>query len=196
MLKPDIKVGTVSEITRQLLERHRITAVMVDLDDTLVPSGGSVIRQDARDWMAGLVQAGYPLLILSNGERGRVAHWAAEFSIPGFHLAGKPFRFAFRRGLRQLGSAPAQTLMVGDQLFTDVLGANLMGLKSVLVQPLSPGKLPHTRLLRRLERRILRHDPLPGSPDGARARTAGEDPAALEERMDSAGGEHGDSIDR
>jgi HAD superfamily phosphatase (TIGR01668 family) len=166
MLKPDIIVGTVSEITTELLELHNITAVMVDLDDTLVPSGGDTMRPDARDWFASLVSAGYPLLILSNGERDRVARWAAELAVPGFSLAGKPFRFAFRRGLRQLGTKPAQTLMVGDQLFTDVLGARLMGLKSVLVQPLSPGKLPHTRLLRRLERRILRRQAVAAGSNG------------------------------
>jgi HAD superfamily phosphatase (TIGR01668 family) len=194
MLKPDLKVSSVCEITTELLRRHDITAVMVDLDDTLVPSGSEVIRQEIREWMTGLVSAGYPLLILSNGERRRVAFWAAEFGIPGFPLSGKPFWFAFRRGLRRLGATPAQTLMVGDQLFTDVLGANLLGLKTVLVQPLSPGKLPHTRLLRRLEARILRRQ----ARSGERAqREATVRQARPEEQMNSAaGGPNGNSIDR
>lgn len=156
MLKPDIKVASVSEITAELLRENGITAVMVDLDDTLVPSGANSMAPSARQWMAGLRQAGVPVLILSNGERQRVARWAQELAVPAYALAGKPLWFAFRRGLRRLGTKPAQTAMIGDQLFTDVLGANLTGVRSILVQPLSPGKLPHTRLLRSLERRILK----------------------------------------
>lgn len=128
---------------------------MVDLDDTIVPSGGDSMENRVQSSLAALQAEGFPVLILSNGQRDRVAHWAGVLGIPGLSLVGKPFRHAFRRGLKLLGSDPARTAMVGDQIFTDVLGANLMGLVSILVTPLSPGKLPHTRMLRRVENRIL-----------------------------------------
>ena len=156
MLKPDLRVGSVTELTPELLRQHGIKAVMVDLDDTVVPSKGVSMELVVKDWFRTLSEAGFSLLILSNGQRDRVAHWAGQLGIPGLSLVGKPFRWAFRRGLRLLGSEPGSTAMVGDQLFTDVLGANLMGVFSILVRPLSPGKRPHTRMLRRLERRILR----------------------------------------
>jgi HAD superfamily phosphatase (TIGR01668 family) len=155
MLKPDIRVGSVSAITPELLRANGVSAVMVDLDDTIVASGSQSMEAAVKDWFASLLLAGIPVLILSNGERSRVTHWASELGIHGFPMVGKPFWFAFRKGLRKLGSLPEQTAMVGDQLFTDVLGANLMGLVTILVAPLSPGRLVHTRILRRVERRIL-----------------------------------------
>lgn len=156
MLKPDLQVTDITSVTPELLRQHGLDAVMVDLDDTLVPSGADSMEDRFTEWFTALRADGIDLLILSNGQRDRVAHWAHSLGIPGLSLVGKPFRHAFRRGLKMLGSEPSRTAMVGDQLFTDVLGANLMGLFSVLVMPLSPGKLPHTRLLRRVENRILR----------------------------------------
>jgi hypothetical protein len=76
--------------------------------------------------------------------------------VEGLALVGKPFSFAFARGLRRLKMSPSETAMVGDQLFTDVLGANLAGILSILVRPLTAGLLPHTRLTRRLEDLILK----------------------------------------
>lgn|SRR5690554_1823248 len=158
MLKPDLQVPDITALTPELLKGLGIEAVMVDLDDTIVPSGGNHMENLVKDWFMSLKAAGLKLMILSNGQRDRVAHWALELGIPGLSLVGKPFRHAFRRGLKLLGSDPAATAMVGDQLFTDILGANLMGLRSILVSPLSPGKLLHTKALRGLERRILRRN--------------------------------------
>lgn len=158
MLKPDLQVADITELTPELLQRLGADAVMVDLDDTIVPSGCEHMAARVKEWSAALQAGGVKLIILSNGTKERVERWAAELGIPGLHMSGKPLRGAFRRGLALLGSEPSRTVMVGDQLFTDVLGARLMGVRSVLVSPLSPGKLLHTRLLRKLERFILRRN--------------------------------------
>jgi len=92
---------------------------------------------------------------LSNGTRKRVAHWSQELSVSGFALSGKPF-WGFQKGLKQLGSQAKHTAMVGDQLFTDICGAKLAGMKSILVEPLSKGTLPHTRFLRKVEHFMLK----------------------------------------
>ena len=70
-------------------------------------------------------------------------------------MAGKPNPASFRRAAQALGLPPHQVGMVGDQLFTDVLGGNLAGLHTILVHPLIDNALPHTRLARLLERRVL-----------------------------------------
>lgn len=156
VLQPDLLVSSLSEITPELLTSRGIDALLVDLDDTLVPAGGDALGSGAGDWFRLMRDAGFRVLILSNGKPERVAHWAAELGVEGLSLVGKPFGRAFRRGLAALGSEPDRTAMVGDQVFTDVLGANRMGLLSILVTPLSPGRLFHTRLLRKVERRILK----------------------------------------
>lgn len=156
MLKPDVVVTSAHDATPELLLGHGARAVMVDMDDTLIASNESEPGVATREWLADLQAAGMPVLLLSNGERGRVERCCEDLGIEGFHLAGKPFWWAFRRGLRKLGRPASETAMIGDQLFTDVLGANLAGMLSVLVEPLSPGKMMHTRAARHLERLIVR----------------------------------------
>ncbi len=149
-------VNAVHDITPDFLGRHGLEAVMVDLDDTLVASSGSDLSGEFRTWLESLRAADVPVLILSNGQPQRVRFFASELGVEGLALSGKPFIFAFLRGLKRLGTSANVTAMVGDQLFTDVLGANLAGLRSILVNPLSTGRLPHTRVARKLERLILK----------------------------------------
>lgn len=154
-LAPDLMVNAVPDLTPQKLTSHGIKAVMVDLDDTLVASNTSNLTEAFSHWINGLKLANIPIVILSNGSPERVRYWSRQLDVQGFALVGKPLSFAFRRGLKYLGSTAQETAMIGDQLFTDILGANLAGMRSILVTPLSPGKLLHTRLIRKLESRVL-----------------------------------------
>lgn len=157
MLHPHLRVASVHEVTPSLLAEAGIRALLVDVDDTLLSSRAERLDPAIVDWFASLKAAGVPVAILSNGSQARVAEIAAEVGVLALSLAGKPFRVAFRRGLKLLGDVePGKTAMVGDQLFTDVFGARQAGLMTILVDPLSPGKLPHTRLARRLERLVLK----------------------------------------
>lgn len=133
-----------------------VTAVLVDLDDTLIASNSDVPAAGSLEWLAGICAAGLAVVILSNGHRDRVARLAELAGVPGIALAGKPFARAFRRARALLNDVdPATTAMVGDQLFTDVVGAKRAGMVTILVRPLTKGKLPHTRIARRLERMLL-----------------------------------------
>lgn len=142
-------------MTPALLERLGVRGVLVDLDDTLIASDADVLGAEAEAWLDEVRSEGIAVVILSNGERSRVRLLGERLGVPAFALVGKPFAFAFRKGLDALGTPREATAMVGDQLFTDVLGANCAGITSILVRPLTPGKLPHTRVARRLERLIL-----------------------------------------
>jgi HAD superfamily phosphatase (TIGR01668 family) len=155
VLKPNLHVASVTEISVAWLQDHGIGAVLVDADDTLVVRDGAPVSAEVRAWFAALRTGGIAVALLSNGSRARVAALGAELGVRAFALSGKPFGFAFRRGVRALGSDARHTAMVGDQLFTDVLGANCAGLISILVTPLSPGRHAHTRVARRLERWVL-----------------------------------------
>lgn len=157
MLKPDLRVATVAELTPALLDELGIDGLLVDMDDTVIASNAEVQGGVGPDWLAGLVAAGKRVVILSNGTRERVARLAELTGVVGLALAGKPFAWSFRRGLEALGAVSRERVaMVGDQLFTDVLGAKWAGLKTILVRPLSKGKLPHTRLVRHVERMVLK----------------------------------------
>lgn len=156
-LKPDIRAQSVSDVTPDSLRSLGIEHVLVDLDDTLVSSWDDRPARGVLEWLASLKGAGIGVVILSNGSRDRVADFAALAGVPAIAMAGKPFSHSFWRGMNALGNPPAiKTAMIGDQLFTDVLGAKRAGLVTILVTPLSKGKLPHTRLARLLERMILK----------------------------------------
>lgn len=145
------------QVTPTLLRSWGVVAVLVDLDDTLLAAADEHVEPDVIAWVRSLAAADLAVAILSNGERERVRRIAEQAGVPGLSMAGKPFRVAFRRALRLLGDPPPHAAaMVGDQLFTDVLGAKRSGMRAILVRPLSPGKLPHTRLARRLERMLLK----------------------------------------
>lgn len=157
MLQPDARVASVLEVTPQWLAARGLAGLLVDLDDTLLAARAERVDEDVYAWFGSLLAAGVRVAILSNGDKDRVAAVAAKAGVPAVAMAGKPFAHAFRRGLRLLGEVPRERVaMLGDQLFTDVLGAKRAGLTAVLVTPLSPGKLPHTRLARLLERWVLR----------------------------------------
>jgi len=155
MLAPDLHVASVTDVTVAWLRQRGVTGVLVDADDTLVPGDDRGLDPAARDWVDDLRAAGILVAILSNGTSARVADLGALLGVPAIALAGKPFGFAFRRALRTLGTSAGTTAMVGDQLFTDVLGARCAGLIAVLVSPLTPGRHAHTRVARRLERMVL-----------------------------------------
>jgi uncharacterized protein len=155
MLLPDLHVASVTDVTVDWLRQRGVVGVLVDADDTLVPGDDRALEPDHRAWVAELLAAGLRVGILSNGTARRVADLGLLLGVPAIALAGKPFGFAFRRALRTLGTTAGTTAMVGDQLFTDVLGARCAGLTSVLVAPLTPGRHAHTRVARRLERWVL-----------------------------------------
>lgn len=157
MLRPDLRVASVAELTPELLDKLGVDALLVDMDDTLVASGAEVARGTGPDWLADIAAAGKRAVVLSNGTRKRVAELARLTGVKALALAGKPFPWSFKRGLEALGDVrPERVAMVGDQIFTDVLGAKRAGLKTILVRPLTKGKLPHTRLVRHVERMVLK----------------------------------------
>ncbi|MCA9839446.1 MAG: YqeG family HAD IIIA-type phosphatase [Trueperaceae bacterium] len=155
MLLPDILVDAVDRLSPDFLRDQGIKALMLDLDDTLVASKARDLSPSYLSWLNSLKAEAMPLIILSNGSPKRVNYWSEALGLPAYALSGKPF-LGFRRALKHLGTEASQTAMIGDQLFTDVLGAKLIGIKSILVKPLSPGLMPHTRCLRYVENYLLK----------------------------------------
>ena len=155
MLRPDLLASDVAHVTLDWLRERGITCVLVDADDTLLPGDDGPLPATALEWLMGIQAAGLRLAILSNGSARRVHALGERLGVPSFALAGKPFGFAFQRALRALGATPNQAVMIGDQLFTDILGARWAGLHTALVRPLTAGRHAHTRVVRRLERWCL-----------------------------------------
>lgn len=140
-----------------------IRGIVLDVDNTLCvwKWGEAEVPAPVTDWVRKAEARGFRLCIISNGRPPRIAGVAAALGVPFVAPAGKPLKSGFRRALRLLGTSPDTTAAIGDQLLTDVLGANRMGLHAILVPPLSPREFPGTKLNRLLERVLRRHLGLP-----------------------------------
>ncbi len=155
MLRPDLYYSSVQSIDLADLWGRGVRHLLVDLDNTLLPRDTNVVSDEARSWVYRVVQEGFSVCLVSNNWHERVSRVARELGLSLVPRALKPLPFAFRRGMRLLGAKPRSTAVVGDQVFTDILGGNLCGLTTVLVVPLSESDLPHTLFLRFIERRVL-----------------------------------------
>lgn len=155
-LKPDDLIDHVAQITPEFLAARGLRGLLLDLDNTLIPYGSYQENAEVVRWAQELRSAGIRLYLLSNATGKRAAFWLERLAFAGVGLAGKPNPKAFLRGAQALELPPPQVGMVGDQVFTDVLGGNLAGLHTILVRPLADNALPHTRLARLLERQVLR----------------------------------------
>jgi HAD superfamily (subfamily IIIA) phosphatase, TIGR01668 len=155
-LTPDAVYESLFEVDLEDLKARGIRGLIIDLDNTLIAFGHGQVTEQARRWVAEARAMGFRLCLTSNALSGRVRYFAQMLDMPGVAIAIKPARRAFRRALRLLETKPEETAVIGDQLFTDVLGGKLMNLYTVLVNPLSTAELGTTRLIRRLERRVLR----------------------------------------
>jgi hypothetical protein len=157
LLRPGLLAGAVWQIDLDDLQRRGIRGLILDLDNTLVDWNDTWVRPQVRAWLEEARERGLGLCLASNSIRGgRVERMAAELGMAGVPRAGKPLPRAFRRAMAVLGTDAASTCAIGDQVFTDMLGANWLGILTILVVPLHWRESPHTRLMRRLEEPLRR----------------------------------------
>ncbi|MGY4707761.1 YqeG family HAD IIIA-type phosphatase [Candidatus Bipolaricaulota sp. J31] len=157
-LSPCEEVPSVFEIDYEGLRAKSIRGLCFDLDNTLCPWRAPALDGAVERLLDRLKAMGFRICVLSNGKpKGRegVAKALMERGIPLIHSAGKPLPFGFKRAQRVLGLAPAEIAVVGDQLLTDILGGNLLGFYTILVEPISPREHPWTRLVSRSLERLL-----------------------------------------
>lgn len=154
-LLPDERLDSVYDLDLGRLRALGIRGIIFDLDNTLGPWGFRELDERTREWLQSVEAEGFRLAFLSNdGGKGRLKDLTGY---PVLFDAGKPRSAGFRRLLEEMGLPPHEVAMVGDQLFTDVLGAKRLGLHAILVRPVAPSREgPSVRFRRRLERLILR----------------------------------------
>lgn len=150
---PKLKVRSIYDIPLDELYAQGIRGVITDLDNTLVGAKTPLATEALVKWLATVKEKGIRVVIVSNNDDSRVGKFALPLSLPYIHAARKPAQRAFRQALNMLELEPQQTLMIGDQMMTDVLGGNRMGLYTVLVAPIAPHEEGlGTKINRRLER--------------------------------------------
>lgn len=155
LLMPDLYLATVHALDLAALRESGIRAILLDVDNTIMPQGSSECPMLTCEWVERLAEAGFGVAFVSNNWHGTIHERVARFGYAVIPKAMKPLGRGFRAAARALGVQPQECAVVGDQIFTDILGGNLFGATTVLVQPLSNVDLPHTVVLRRIERLIM-----------------------------------------
>ncbi|MFF2482782.1 YqeG family HAD IIIA-type phosphatase [Paenibacillus sp. NPDC058071] len=155
-LLPHMRVDTVYDIQLDELYAKGVRGIITDLDNTLVGAKVALATPELAAWLKKVSDRGFKVVILSNNNESRVSKFAVPLNVPFVHAARKPANKAFRKALAVLGLPPEQTVVIGDQMMTDVLGGNRMGLFTILVTPIAPADEGiMTRVNRTMERIAL-----------------------------------------
>ena len=155
LLAPRYRVRAVTDLTPAVLRVWQIDALMLDLDNTLVLWREAAPPGPVVAWIDDIRRSHIPACLVSNNVNRRVREAAAALGLPFSLGTYKPSVSKLRHALELLGTAPPRTAMVGDQLFTDILAGNRLGVPTVLTAPLSPREALRTRMLRHAERLTL-----------------------------------------
>lgn len=129
--------------------------VLLDVDNTVLTRDTHEVPRDVAYWLAKARNAGVSFCLVSNNWHGDIFDVADRLSLPIVAKAMKPLPPAFFVALRKIGATRKETVVIGDQLITDILGAHFSGMRAYLLAPLVEQDLPHTLLLRNLERLIM-----------------------------------------
>ncbi len=154
-LCPNLYVESLHCIDLSHLRDIGVLGIVFDIDNTVTMWGSKEVSPTTLKWLEDAKAYGFRVCLLSNNRKARIDDISHMLNIPsakGF----KPFGSAFRSALCVLGTSPRETTIIGDQIFTDILGGNRAGLYTILVQPMSTTEFITTRFLRRLERIVLR----------------------------------------
>jgi hypothetical protein len=169
LLAPRHRALAAFRLSPAVLRAWHLEALMLDLDNTLVAWGAHTPPDPVVRWMTELRASGTPLCLVSNSLSSRARAAAAFLELPFAEGRMKPSAAKLRHALQILGTRPDRTAMVGDQLFTDILAGNRLGVPTVLTEPLFPREPMRFHLIRAVERRLLaalsRRGLAPGAPE-------------------------------
>ncbi len=154
-LIPDQHLESIFELDPDYLWGLGIRGIITDLDNTLVPWNDRVVTPGLAEWFSVLRKKGFKLYIVSNNSRDSGGEVAKELDIPAIWYAVKPRVSSFKKALEKMELSPGEVAVIGDQIFTDVLGGNRLGLYTIKVTPISEKEFIWTRLMRMLERLLL-----------------------------------------
>lgn len=134
---PQARCESIFALDPTALHARGIRLLLLDLDNTLIPYGQKLPDERLHTWISTLRTAGIEPFVLSNSRKPtRVQTFSEALGVSHLRRAGKPRRAGFHAALARMERSREQSAMVGDQIFTDILGANRAGIFSILVQPL------------------------------------------------------------
>lgn len=153
--RPTYVFDKVNDITPQFLRKKHIRALVLDLDNTLTTHNNPVVPERSMEWIELMKREGIKLIIVSNNHEPRVTPFAEQLGIDHVCEGAKPLTIGYNKAVKRLGLEKRYIASVGDQIFTDVLGSNLAGVRSCFVFPIKPETSLPFRFKRACEKPFL-----------------------------------------
>lgn len=155
LFKADFAFWRVTEITPEFLIKNNIRGLLLDLDNTLTTHDNPVPGEGVTEWLDSMRSAGIKMVIVSNNHPPRVKPFADMLGLDFVCEGKKPLSSGFNRAQKRMGIPFSQLAVVGDQIFTDMLGANLKRVRGIFVYPIEHEKTKFFKLKRWAEKPFL-----------------------------------------
>lgn len=161
LLVPDARFDRLSAISIEHdLKAHNFSHALIDMDNTVVSRADHLVPKDIQMWIYKARAAGIRMCLLSNNWHRAPYDIAAQLEIPVVAKAMKPLPHAFFIARDRIDARSGNTVVIGDQPSTDVVGAHILGMNAYLVEPLARAEEPvHTRFVRQIEQAIIPPQP-------------------------------------
>lgn len=153
---PDYRFDKFNDVTPEFLTELGIKGVILDIDNTLEPYENEKPGEHVLAWLSSLSGVGIRTAIVSNNNWERVVKFNDEIGMPAYAKGKKPFKKNLLRAMADIGTDKTNTVLMGDQVFTDVWAAHNAGIKGILVPPIKDKTDPFTKFKRILEKPFLR----------------------------------------
>ena len=151
LLFPHKRFYRITEIRPQLLTDIGVKAIILDIDNTMATHDHPIPAIGVFEWLSDVQSAGIRCVILSNNKKERVAPFAELLALPYIARGRKPLPRAFIKAAQMVNSAPFETAVVGDQIFTDILGGRVAKMHCLYVEPIEREKGVFFRFKRLME---------------------------------------------
>ena len=155
IFKPTYVFNDITEITADFLQKNDINGLLLDLDNTLTTHNNPTPPQSSLDWLDRMREAGIKMMIVSNNSSERVTPFAKALGLPFVSRGLKPLTVGYTKAIKEMGLNKKNVAAVGDQIFTDVIGSNLKGIRSIFVFPIEPETSLPFRFKRAVEKLFL-----------------------------------------
>lgn len=154
---PNDYVQSVFQIDIEKLANSGFKGIITDLDNTLVGWDVKTPTKEIQEWFKKANDLGLTITIVSNNNEKRVSGFSKDLDVDFIFKARKPMGRAFKKAIQHMNIKPEETIVIGDQMLTDVLGGNNNGLYTIMVVPVKKTDGFLTRLNRIIERRLLNY---------------------------------------
>lgn len=158
LFKPTWWLKNVLEIDENFIKTNHLRGFILDLDNTLSMHGSPAAEQGVTEWLAEMKKLGMKLIVVSNNTKKRVEPLAGELGLDFIAFGCKPLTMGITKALKKMNLPKNSVALVGDQIFTDIMGGNFKRMPTILVEPFQMEDKISFKLKRKLENVVFHRE--------------------------------------